>query len=83
MCLLVSLPSPSTCNTGAIYADDNSTVKVLASRLVSNVVKDYTNRACGGACYLYDTATVSLINTTVYNNTAQDLGGGVAVDSKR
>ena len=66
---------------GGIYADDDSSVVLVDSVLQSNYVKDYYNKADGGACYLYGSASLTLNNTLVQNNTAQNIGGGVAMGS--
>jgi hypothetical protein len=68
---------------GAIYAAGSSNVTVRDSELASSYVKDYFQEAAGGACYVTDTATLSLLNSTVRHNEAQAFGGGVAMGSKR
>jgi len=71
------------CAPGAIYAGGDSNVTVIGSVLNDNYVKDYDNAADGGACYLDSNATLSLVNTTLRNNTAQNLGGAVAMGTSR
>lgn len=71
------------CAAGAIHAAGSSNVTVRDSVLVKNFVKDYHNEAAGGACYVTDTATLSLLNSTVRDNDAQFYGGGVAMGSER
>ena len=68
---------------GALYANGSSTVTIRDSALLSNFVKDYDNLADGGACYLWNAAKLVLINTTIHNNSAQNVGGGIAVGSKK
>lgn len=66
-----------------MYAAGRSNVTISWSVLASNFVKDYHSAASGGACCVNDSATLSLINTTVRNNDAQMVGGGVSMESKR
>lgn len=68
---------------GGVYAAGRSNVTISRSVLASNVVKDYDLPASGGACCVNDSATLSLVNTTVRNNEAQMIGGGVSMESKR
>lgn len=68
---------------GAIYAADNSSVLVRDSELTDNYVKDYDNSADGGACYLWNSAELHLHNTSVHNNIAQNVGGGIAMGTSR
>ena len=69
---------------GAVDINASSTVTIRDSALLSNYVKDYDNLADGGACYVKGTsaARLVLVNTTVHNNSAQNVGGGIAVGSK-
>jgi hypothetical protein len=66
---------------GALLAAGNSTIRVLDSTVQSNSVKDYSYQANGGACLVNETATLVLINTSLWNNSADYAGGAVAMES--
>lgn len=68
---------------GALAAVGRSNVTLIDSVLDDNIVKDYAELASGGACFANDTATLALLNGIVRNNVAQELGGGIAMGSKR
>lgn len=55
----------------------------MNSKLESNRVKDYEVGSNGGACFLNETATLLLVNTALWNNTADDAGGAVAMGSTK
>lgn len=68
---------------GGVFAAGRSQITISDSVLVGNYVKDYWSSASGGACYVNDTAVLSLVKATVSNNEAQQIGGGVAMGSSR
>jgi len=61
---------------------EHANVTLTNTQVIHNYVKDYLTQPMGGGCYVREAGRMLLVNTTVYNNSA-DIGGGIAIASKR